>query len=243
MKILIFSDVHGNLEAFESVLEDADRSGYEFALSLGDHVGYGANPNECIQAFAGLSKYAAIRGNHDAAALDPDERLHFNADAYAAIVHTARNLSEESREFLENLPLIYDSNRAFMGVHSSPNEPASWGYILDALEATNAFRCMYRPIAFTGHSHIPCIIAEEGDVRPLHHGDEIKIDVEHKCIINVGSVGQPRDRDPKAAYVFFDDTEKILTFRRVEYDWNRAALKILNSGLPPSLAKRIILGL
>jgi len=243
LKYFIFSDVHGNLEAFESVLADVGEAGFDFALSLGDHVGYGANPNECIEILTHVLECAAIRGNHDAAALDPSERELFNADAYAAILHTARQLNHESRKFLENLPLVYYGNDLFIGVHASPYRPDSWGYILDAWEAAVAFRSMNRPLAFTGHSHIPCIITEEREVRPLHQGDSVAINLDRKCIINVGSVGQPRDRDPKAAYVLFDDEKMSVELFRVEYDWNKAAQKILQSGLPPALAERILVGL
>jgi predicted phosphodiesterase len=243
LKYFIFSDIHSNLEAFETVLTAASGEDYDFVLSLGDLVGYGANPNECIETLNALPKYASVRGNHDAAAVDPQERGFFNADAQKAIEHTADVLTENNMEFLKNLPLVYNTNDTFIGVHASPHEPASWGYIIDGLEAMVAFHSLNRQVAFVGHSHIPCIFTEWGDVRPLHSGDVIKLREEYKYIINVGSVGQPRDGDPKASYIFFDDEDKTVRFFRVKYDWETAARKILDAGLPESLANRILVGL
>ncbi len=243
MKYFIFSDIHSNLEAFETVLAAAGKEDYDFALCLGDLVGYGANPNECIETLVSLPKNASVRGNHDAAAVYPQERVFFNADAHSAIEHTAEILTEKNSEILKNLPLVYNSNEAFIGVHASPHEPAAWGYIIDGMEAMAAFHSMNRQTAFVGHSHIPCIFTEWGEVRPLHSGDVIKLKEEHKYIINVGSVGQPRDGDPKAAYVFFDDGDKTVRFFRVKYDWETAAEKILKAGLPEILASRILVGL
>lgn len=243
MRYLIFSDVHANLEAFQAVLADAGMEGYDFALSLGDHVGYGANPNECIEVLSALDEYAALRGNHDAAVLDPGERAFFNADAYSAIVHTAKQLREESRKFLAGLPLVYDQSETFLGVHATPSKPASWGYIIDPLEAANAFRSMQHRIAFTGHSHIACMFVEGGMAKTFEVGDTLTLDADKKYIVNVGSVGQPRDRDPRAPYVIFDDATAVLRFHRVEYDWNKASAKIIDAGLPTALARRILVGL
>ena len=240
---MIFSDIHANLEAFQAVLADADGIGYDFALSLGDHVGYGANPNECISLLTGLDKYAAIRGNHDAAVLDTAERAFFNADAYSAIVHTAKQLSDESREFLAGLPLLFDQSGTFLGVHATPSNPASWGYILDMMEAEDAFQSMYHRVAFTGHSHIACIFMQGGKVMSIQDGDILTLDKDRKCIINVGSVGQPRDRNPRAPYIIFNDETMTLHFKRVEYDWDTASRKIIEAGLPTALAQRILVGL
>jgi predicted phosphodiesterase len=243
LRHLIFSDVHANLEALRAVLADAGRRGYDVALSLGDHVGYGANPNECIEVLAGLENFAALRGNHDAAVLDPGERAFFNSDAYTAIVHTAGLLNETSREFLSQLPLLFEENDLFLGVHATPSHPSQWGYILDAIEAEVAFQSMQRRIAFTGHSHVACIFVEGGVVKGFEVEDEIGLATGGKYIINVGSVGQPRDRDPRAPYVLFDDETAILRFYRVEYDWNKTSAKIINAGLPAALAQRILVGL
>lgn len=243
MRYLIFSDIHANLEALQAVLSDAEKEGYDLALSLGDHVGYGANPNECIELLRGLKSFAAIRGNHDAAVLDPGERSFFNADAFSAIVHTAEHLRDESKEFLAGLPLVYDRSDTFIGVHATPSNPAAWGYILDAMEAELTFRSMRQRIAFTGHSHIACVFIEGGTMKSFEAGDEFGLETGDKYIINVGSVGQPRDRDPRAPYVLFDDESEILRFHRVEYDWNKASGKIIAAGLPPALAQRILVGL
>ncbi len=242
MRYLIFSDIHSNLEALESVLAHASTVGYEFALSLGDHVGYGANPNECIEAVAQLPACVAIKGNHDAAVLDRAERAFFNLEAHQAIIHTERFLSEASRAFLQKLPLVYDANGIFLGVHSSPCNPAAWGYILDAYELEAAFRCLHHPMAFVGHSHIPCVYYEGGEVSPLVPGDTVRVQSGRRVIINVGSVGQPRDGNPDAAYVLYDDTDKTAEIFRVGYDREKAAEEILRAGLPSVLAQRILSG-
>ncbi len=242
MKHLIFSDIHGNLEAFQAVLASAEAQGYDRALSLGDHVGYGANPNECIDALLALPHYTAVRGNHDAAAVDSEERTSFNTDAFAAILHTADLLTEDNRQFLENLPLVYDDHEQFMGVHASPRDPDSWGYIIDGLEAAEAFHFMKKPVAFVGHSHVPCIFLEGGEIRPFHNGDIVSLPAGRKYIVNVGSVGQPRDRDPRSAYVLYDDSNKTIQLNRLKYDWYMAADKIRAAGLPLALAERITFG-
>jgi diadenosine tetraphosphatase ApaH/serine/threonine PP2A family protein phosphatase len=231
------------LEAFQAVLAAAGREGYDFALSLGDHVGYGANPNECIDLLTGLENYAALRGNHDVAVLDAGERVFFNADAYTAIVHTAKQLSDESRDFLTGLPLLYDQCEAFLGVHATPSRPASWGYILDTMEAEDAFHSMYKHVAFTGHSHLACVFIQGGRIMSLEAGDALQLKTGTKYIINAGSVGQPRDRDPRAPYIIFNDETLTLSFNRVEYDWAKASRKIVDAGLPAALAQRILIGL
>jgi diadenosine tetraphosphatase ApaH/serine/threonine PP2A family protein phosphatase len=175
--------------------------------------------------------------------VDPGERTFFNSDAYKAIVHTANHISEPNKDFLRELPLMYDSNESFIGVHSSPSNPASWGYILDAWEVADAFQCMHKPIAFTGHSHIACIITEASEVRPLNPGDKIKLNQNKKFIVNVGSVGQPRDRDPRATFILFDDDQNTIQFFRIEYNWEKTAEKIIKAGLPQTLAHRITVGL
>ncbi|MFH1754757.1 MAG: metallophosphoesterase family protein [Candidatus Latescibacterota bacterium] len=243
MRYFIFSDIHANLEAFAAVLADANRRDYDVALSLGDHVGYGANPNECIDTFRRLENSAALRGNHDTAVLDPNERVFFNADAYSAIVHTAKRLTDDSKKFLEELPLLYNASKSFIGVHATPSQPASWGYILDSLEAETAFQAMTCQVAFTGHSHIPCVFIEGQRVQSLQAGDTVPLEAGTKYIINAGSVGQPRDRDPRAPYIIFDDEEMTVHFYRVEYDWNKASTKIIAAGLPTALAQRILVGL
>jgi diadenosine tetraphosphatase ApaH/serine/threonine PP2A family protein phosphatase len=242
LKHLIFSDIHSNLEAFQAILASAGTEGYDRALSLGDHVGYGANPNECIDALLALPHRAAVRGNHDAAAVEPEARINFNNNAYAAILHTADLLTDTSRQFLETLPLVYDDHPDFLGVHASPRDPDSWGYIIDGLEAAEVFYFMTKPVAFIGHSHVPCLFMEDGEIRPLQHGDTLGLKAGRRCIVNVGSVGQPRDRDPRTAYVMYDDEKKTIRFNRLVYDWHKAAEKIRLAGLPFALADRITIG-
>jgi predicted phosphodiesterase len=242
LKYLIFSDVHSNLEALEAVLDHAGREGYDMALCLGDIIGYGANPRECVEIVSQLENSASIMGNHDLGALDPDARLFFNDVATVAIDHNTRTLDKKHLDFLRTLPLTYDENDTFVGVHSSPFQPGTWRYILDYTSASEALKVMDKPIAFIGHTHFPAIFFENGMVGYFSPEMDVRIKSEDKCIINVGSVGQPRDEIPKASFVLFDDRKMTCRLFRVEYDRETAAQKILDAKLPPFLAKRVLLG-
>lgn len=239
MKYLIISDIHGNLEALEAVLDHATRIGYDKAVCAGDHVGYGANPNECVERIAELPGLKAVLGNHDAATVDRGERHFFNAAARAGIIYSETHLNQKSREYLEALPLVVRPGSDFLTVHASPHNPDVWGYVLDGDEAADAFRIMDCSLAFIGHSHYPVIFAENGTVNSFVPENSFKLPKERKIIINVGSVGQPRDGDPRAAFVIFDDEEHVAEIHRVEYDIDKAAEKILRASLPPILAERI----
>lgn len=239
MRILFYSDVHGNLEALLAVLADAEKRGFDTAICLGDTVGYGANPEECVRIVAGMSQGAAVLGNHDAAIIDPGERGYLNPAAQAGVRHSQAKLTSESVEYLKSLPLLIESENGFVGSHGSPNKPEEWIYVLDPMEARDAFRMMTHPVAFIGHTHYLAVHNGEGRMRSILPGEPITVRPREKCIINVGSVGQPRDGDPRAAYVVFDDAAKAAEAFRVQYDVDAAARKILEAGLPAMLADRI----
>ena len=239
MRYLLFSDIHSNLEALEAILDDAGDKETDATLCLGDFVGYGANPEECVQTFLELSNVTAVLGNHDAAVVHPGERSFFNPVARAGIIYSEENLSPESGSFLKELPLTSDMGSHALAVHASPYNPESWIYVLDPLEVADAFHVLEHSVAFIGHTHFPAIHANNGTSRPFAPGDRIRIDTTTKMLINVGSVGQPRDGDPRAAYVVFDDETLLIEMFRVEYDVEAAARKIVEAGLPPMLADRI----
>lgn len=239
MKYLVLSDIHSNLEALTAVLADAENKDIGEVICLGDFVGYGANPAECVDMIRALPKVEAVLGNHDAAVIDGKQRELFNPVARAGIVHSEAMLTADHREYLEALPLLLDSKPGFLAVHASPYKPESWVYVVEPLEAADAFQAMTTQLAFIGHTHFPAVFTDDGAVKPLSPGDVIIIGNDHKTMINVGSVGQPRDGDPRGAYVVYDDSEKSARIYRVDYDIDRAGAKILEAGLPPMLADRL----
>ncbi len=233
------SDVHGNLEALEATLADASRHGFDEAICLGDIVGYGADPDACVTVIARLPRAAAVLGNHDAAIIDPGGRAYLNPLAQAGVKYSEKQLSRASVDYLGTLPLVIDSRGDFVACHASPQRPRDWLYVLEPVEAREALLAMTRSVAFIGHTHFPLIHDGAGRVVPMVAGDAFKIRPRRKYIINVGSVGQPRDGDPRAAYVIFDDTDRVARLFRVEYDVDMTAQKILDAGLPEMLADRI----
>jgi diadenosine tetraphosphatase ApaH/serine/threonine PP2A family protein phosphatase len=242
LKHLIFSDVHGNLEALEAVFSHGESAGIEFYICLGDIIGYGANPNECVEAVRGLSSCACVKGNHDAAVVDPLERSFFHSVALEGVRFTEATLSDENRKFIEELPYVYTSNGLFIAVHASPYKPEAWEYVLDQGGAKRAFGATPHQIAFIGHSHTPVVFRDDGRAERLLPGDQLEIEKEVRYVVNVGSVGQPRDGNPDASFLIFDDKKLTAKIVRVEYDRKKAAEKILKAGLPPVLAERLLVG-
>ena len=241
MKWAILSDVHGNLEALQAVLEDLDREGVERTVFLGDAVGYGANPNECLGVLRHRME-RMVAGNHDWGAVGRTDISDFNEAAAAAIRWTGRQLFPEHRTFLTELPLTHFEREIFL-VHGSPYEPEEWHYIFTPSEAAMGFRALVGALAFVGHSHFPMVLTqdEKNRIRGLRVS-EVTLDPERRYIINVGSVGQPRDGDPRAAYGLFDDVSRRYRLKRLPYDWASAQKKILQAGLPPFLARRLSQG-
>jgi diadenosine tetraphosphatase ApaH/serine/threonine PP2A family protein phosphatase len=239
VRYLFFSDVHSNLEALVSVLDDAAKRGIDRTICLGDIVGYGASPEECVKTISDLPNAAAVLGNHDAAVVDPKERVYLNPVAQAGVKFSETKLSAESMSYLKSLEFIIESENDFIASHASPYKPESWVYVLEPVEASDAFHVMTHPVAFIGHTHFPVVHNSSGLIKPILPGDRIAIREDEKAIINVGSVGQPRDGDPRAAYIIYDDESRIAEVFRVEYDIETASKKILDTGLPPMLADRI----
>jgi predicted phosphodiesterase len=242
LKYLIFSDVHGNLEALETVLERGAEADVDFHICLGDIIGYGANPNECIDAVRGLKAYACVKGNHDAAVIDPGERSFFHSVALEGVRYTENTLTPDNRKFIAELPYVYTSDGLFIAVHASPFMPEAWEYVLDQGGAKRAFGAMNQQVAFIGHSHTPVVFSDDGRAERFLPGDRITIKDGVRYVINVGSVGQPRDGNPDASFVIFDDKALTVDLLRIEYDRKTAAEKILKAGLPPVLAERLLVG-
>jgi len=233
MKLALLSDIHGNFEALKTVLEDIDRHEPEDVVCLGDVVGYGANPSECL-ALVRERCSSIILGNHDEAAFNPDQAIYFNFHARVAIEWTYRALSDDDRAFLETLPISV-TRHDVLCVHSTPRSPKEWEYIIDEIDAREAFRWFTEKFCCIGHSHVPGIYAEKRKSQPT--------DPDYRALVNVGSVGQPRDQDPRASWCLLDTETAGITINRVGYDIDAAAAKIRRAGLPPQLADRLYKGI
>ena len=243
MRTAFISDIHGNLDALQVVLDDIAAQSVDRIVCLGDIVGYGPEPNECVAKVREVCAHV-VAGNHDYAALDRMDTLGFNEYARAAADWTAKALSEESKEYLNGLPLeVSDNGMRF--VHASPLDPERWTYVLSFEEASRQFGAYEERLCFIGHSHLPVVIEKDGDdVRAYQYPeDPFKLDDVRRYIVNVGSVGQPRDRDPRAGYTWYDHDQNAVFLRRLEYPVAAVQKKILDAGLPPFLAQRLAAGM
>lgn len=240
MRYGIFSDVHSNLEAFEAVIEALKIERIDNYLCIGDIVGYAADPKECIKKTKQLSPII-VCGNHDWASVGLTDIKYFNPVAEEALIWTSRVLDREEEYFLRSLKLVYTSDK-FILVHGTLDMPEKFDYLLDTSSAYRTFNLMKVPLCFVGHSHVPLIfIEEDGRVNYLFES-EIKIEQGKRYIVNVGSVGQPRDSDPRATYCIFDTEERRIQIKRTSYNVERAKEKIIKAGLPKFLAERLSIG-
>ncbi len=227
MKIGIISDIHSNLEALEVMLKRLAAEQVERICCLGDIVGYGANPNECVERVREACP-VSILGNHDAACTGHTSTEYFNSYARSAIEWTGRVLSEENLAYLKSLPLTHNDDDLFL-VHATPKEPQAWNYITSPAEAQPHLDLLsHGATAFIGHSHVPARFEDAAA---------------KKRIINVGSVGQPRDRDPRACCGLYDTAAGTFEWIREVYPVQEAARKIRHAGLPEFLAVRLFIGM
>lgn len=240
MRYGIFSDVHSNLEAFSAVLEAYSIEKIDKYCCVGDIVGYGANPSECIKLIREFS-CRVVKGNHDVAACDLSITTNFNENAALAAEWTFNKISQPDKDYLSSLELIFENND-FVLVHGSLNKPEDFCYIFDPEEARSSFNFQEKQVCFVGHSHIPGVFRKTGHSIELLEFCDCKFGKESQYIVNVGSVGQPRDSDNRAVYCVYDTEERSVTIRRVKYDINQAAKKIRESGLPDYLAERLYKG-
>ena len=244
MRYLILSDVHANIDALESVLADAAREGDLPILLLGDLVGYGGDPNAVIERLRDRSIAAAVRGNHDRAACGLDNGEHFNEAARASAAATAQVLTARNREYLRGLPAGPLSVSDLTEIcHGTPYDEDA--YVFDEMDAVLALRAASRPLCLFGHTHGPFgarLTGEELEFVDTDPGAVVTAMAGSRLLVNVGSVGQPRDGDPRAAYGILDEAARTVTCCRVAYPVERAQARILEAGLPESLAKRLALG-
>lgn len=242
MRIAIISDIHGNLEALTSVLEDSRAEGAEAYVCLGDIVGYGADPGRCIDIIISLNPKAVIMGNHDAAVSGAESIANFNDYAADAIIWTIRRMSKAHMDYLLSLPYHYEGD-GWVAYHANPCDPKGWGYVLSKMDVRRCFECFDCLICFIGHSHIQFLAEmEEDGTTGIFQEGEISLKDGCRYLINPGSVGQPRDGDPRASYAIWDMEAGKILLKRVDYDIASAGRKILMAGLPRLLAERLEIG-
>ncbi len=241
MQIAVITDIHANIEALTVVLENIESRGADAIVCLGDLVGYNANPNECVEEIR-RREIPCVMGNHDAVACGIEEPWGFNEVARHAAIWTRQTLTDDNIEFLRGTPENQRIQEEFLGVHGSPQDRDmylfSWHEVYSQFPYLDSFGVRS---CFFGHTHFPGIYNEEG-LCSVDETGSFTLDSNGRFFINPGSVGQPRDNNPRAAYLMYDTDTMRVRFIRVEYDISKAADKILRSGLPKFLADRLVLG-
>lgn len=239
MRTLIISDIHANLTALNAVLADAEP--YDHVWCLGDIVGYGPDPNECIKRVRSLPNLKCVKGNHDAAILGDIDIRAFNYEARASLEWLQKALDPENRRWLAGLEERLEFDDVTMA-HGSPRNPI-WEYVMDVSVARENMKAFETQIFLVGHTHVPCFYKQDGGNRDIVHlylmtpGEPYTVD--QKCILNPGSVGQPRDFNPKASYMIHNDESNTWVNHRVEYDIEAVQKRILGAGLPQRHASRL----
>ncbi len=241
MRYAIISDIHGNSDALETALSSIARRKAERIICLGDVVGYGASPNECIKLIREAAE-VGLMGNHDSAVIGTTSIESFTRRAQISTEWTRDQLTEEGSQYIESLSMQWNHS-GILAVHASPCEPENWTYILDSHSAGEAFRCFDEAICFIGHSHVPIRFLDDGTAGVALREETIRLDPETRSIVNVGSVGQPRDGDPRLSFAIFDSDRGTVQICREEYDIATASRKIIDAGLPEELGKRLFFGM
>jgi diadenosine tetraphosphatase ApaH/serine/threonine PP2A family protein phosphatase len=245
MRYLILSDIHANIQALEAVLLAAPPAEFDRVLVLGDVVGYGADPNAVVDRVRDLKPDAIIRGNHDKVAAGVESAEGFNQAARFAAMWTLESLTQENRDYLTSLPvgpLVVDEVEI---CHGSPDDEDE--YVFEPVDAIESLRGTQREVCFFGHTHVAIgywmSLSEFDVIVPESEADTVvELKPERRYMINPGSVGQPRDGDPRAAFGIYDSDTRTFYFRRVPYDVSAAQAKIVKAGLPEGLARRLAVG-
>jgi len=241
MRAAIFSDIHSNLFAFEAVLKDIKKRQVDKLICLGDIVGYGARPAECLKMVR-KSGADVVMGNHDFYSATKESLDWFNPVAAAGLLFSRKALTAAQKKWLLQLPLFKNFD-GFTVVHSSLADPKEWDYVTDDLMAHLHFLSQELPVCFIGHTHqVKTYRLEEGRVCKQALTKNLKLKKGVKYVINVGSVGQPRDNNPDSAYAIYDTVEGVVEFQRVSYPVDEAAAEIIQAGLPEHLGLRLRLG-
>ena len=246
MRYLVLTDIHANLEALDTCLADARLRGFDETLVLGDLVGYGGDPNAVVERVQALTPTAIVRGNHDKVACGLEQAEGFNAVAKSAAKWTLEILTPAHREWLAALPEgPIDVDDVIQICHGSPFDEDA--YIFDELDAVRALKVANRPLCLFGHTHYPItfeLSADSFDSVGSAAAPEMRVQMKPGCeyLINPGSVGQPRDGDPRAAYAIVDTTEHRVELYRIRYAVEDAQMKVVKAGLPEVLAQRLAVG-
>jgi diadenosine tetraphosphatase ApaH/serine/threonine PP2A family protein phosphatase len=246
MRIGILGDIHGNAEALRAVVAAMRKDGVDTWVQVGDIVGYGPEPGVCLDLVRELGCVTCL-GNHDAAVLGLLDTSYFNNFARAAIHWTTPRMRPSDLEFLRNLPLVV-TRPEFTVVHGSLHMPDQFGYVISQVEAIDSLSQQRTRLCFVGHSHVPAIYMLRDSKRPqdvvVYPQSEVEVSYRgyERVLMNVGSVGQPRDEDPRAAYALVDTARESAAIRRVHYDIAGVQRKIREAGLPDVLANRLALG-
>jgi predicted phosphodiesterase len=239
MKFAIIADIHANLEAFQVVLEDAKKQQVTHYACLGDVVGYNANPKECLDIVRAMNM-PCVKGNHDEYCSSEEHLEGFNPAAAEAVNWTRKQLTEDDRQWLRDLKYTRMVTN-FTIVHATLDGPQRWGYVFDKLAAAASLTYQNTSVCFFGHTHVPVAFMKDSVVRGGTYS-KFKTEPGKKYFVNVGAVGQPRDNNPKCAYVVYDPDEGTIEIRRLDYDIATAQKKILAAGLPERLAERLAYG-
>ena len=240
MRYAIFSDIHSNLDAFESVLAAYEKERIDKYLCVGDIVGYGANPRECIKIVQDRN-IPTVAGNHDWASTERFNIDYFSPYAKEAILWTREKINNKDTEYLNNLDIVYKESN-FCLVHGTLLNPEHFDYIFDLEDARDSFKVMSVCICFVGHTHVPGVFIKENEKFSYVRDNVIDIEPKKQYIINVGSVGQPRDGDSRGCFCIYDSKERAVWIKRIEYNIGIAQKKIEDAGLPLFLSRRLSLG-
>lgn len=241
MRYGIFSDVHSNIEALEAVLAAYAKEAIDVYLCIGDLVGYAADPNECIDRIKPLIRFSAA-GNHDWAAADLFSLEYFIPEAKEALIWTRERLREDNVYFLKSLKLTLQNEHLTLA-HGTLHQPQGFFYMTDMDAAAKTFALLQTQVCFVGHSHIPGVFVRTL-LDDLYYKEAVSIEIKegNSYILNPGSVGQPRDRNPAAGFCVYDTEKKTICFKRVCYDFYKAREKIINAGLPRRFGDRLLVG-
>lgn len=246
MRYLVFTDIHGNMEAFHAVLKFVQKKKIDHYLFLGDLVGYGASPNEVVQKLLTLKPLSLVRGNHDKAVSGLDSVQTFNPIAASAIYWTKSRITKKNFDYLYKIKKSPEVVHETITIcHGAPFDEDY--YIFGEFDAAEAFSYFQTPVCFFGHTHFPFVYAEKDQIVEgtflEGRSNEVKLEKGVHYLINPGSVGQPRDRNPMAAFAIYDSDARTVKFYRVEYDIAEAQRKIHEQNLPSALAERLTLGI
>jgi len=241
MILALISDIHANLEALEAVLADIDQRQTDKIFCLGDVIGYGCNPIECLR-LVNENCHLKLLGNHEFAALGMMSEQGLNELAQESLSWTKEKIGDREVSIISDFEMDHNLENNYF-VHSSPYEPDTWRYIFSSTEASAAFEAFESQVCFFGHTHIPLIFSlfPDGRLRQMV-GHDFLPDSENRYLINVGSVGQPRDNDPRACYVIYDTEENEIFYHRVQYDVALTQRKMSDAKIPSYLIERLATG-